>query len=91
MKNSNSKKLPTKEFQKNSSNTAWMFLQELKQEGCEISTTGHIYPKGKKAQRYDYINHSIPYVKGDHRLKIERKNKRVVMEVWDGTQWTTAD
>lgn len=48
MKNSNSKKLPTKEFQKNSSNTAWMFLQELKQEGCEISTTGHIYPKGKK-------------------------------------------
>lgn len=47
--------------------------------------------EGEKAQRYDYINHSIPYVQGDQRLKIERKNKRVVLEIWDGAHWVAAE
>lgn len=91
MKNSNSKKLPANDYRQNSSNEAWTLWMKLKREGFDLSTSGHVYPLGKKAQRFNYIHDTIPYVSGDQRLKIERKNKRVVMEVWDGTQWTTAD
>ena len=79
------------EYALNSSEEAMAFLSVLEEEGFQRSTSGHIYPRGRKPSPADYNNLSEFFRVGEQRLVDNWASNSYTLETWNGSEWVAED